>query len=460
MDCRNGSGPWANVVERVRSDLPGIAWPAVPGTEAAGILALQFQLERSQWLAPERLREHQFRQLDALLRHAHATVPYYLECWRDAYDPAAPLTPERFARLPLLARGDVQRNREALRSALPPPAHGSIRETRSTGSTGMPVRVLKTELTELVWRSFVLREHSWHRRDLAGKLAAIRHASSPAERNGWGAATDATVATGRAVTLPIATDVPAQLDWLQAHQPDYLLTYPTNLAELARQSLARGIRLPGLREARTMGERLPQETRDLCRAAWGVAVIDMYTANEVGYIALQCPEHEHYHVQAEGVMVEVLDAQGTPCGPGEIGRVVVTVLHNFAMPLIRYEVGDYAMPGPPCPCGRGLPVLARIMGRSRNMLRLPGGVTRWPGVPMRALTALAPLRQFRLVQYSLTGIEVQLVTDRPLAGDEEDALRDTVRARLQYPFDVRFARVERIERGPGYKFEDFVCEVP
>jgi phenylacetate-coenzyme A ligase PaaK-like adenylate-forming protein len=61
--------------------------------------------------------------------------------------------------------------------------------------------------------------------------------------------------------------------------------------------------------------------------------------------------------------VEVLDEEGRPCAPGETGRVVATSLNNFAMPLIRYETGDTAEVGAPCPCGRGLPVLTRIMGR-------------------------------------------------------------------------------------------------
>jgi phenylacetate-CoA ligase len=442
-----------------RSAAPGISWPAIPGEEASALLALQFQLERTQWLPPERLLELQFRQLDVLLRHAWDTVPYYRERWRGLYEPGSQLTAGTFDRLPLLSRRDLQGHFETLASTALPAAHGSTGETRTSGSIGMPVRVLKTELNELLWRAFTLRDHHWHRRNLGGKLAAIRRGVEAAEGSGWGISTDSVMTTGALATLPVGTDVRTQLEWLEKQRPDYLLTYPTNLAELARQSLARGIRLPGLREARTMGEKLQQETRDLCREAWGVAVIDMYSANEVGYIALQCPAHEHYHVQAEGVLVEVLDEQGTSCNPGEIGRIVLTPLHSFALPLVRYDVGDYAEVGAPCPCGRGLPVLARIMGRSRNMLRLPDGGTLWPGVPLRALTELAPLKQFRLVQHSLTGIEVQVVTERPLTGNEEAALRDTLHARLHYPFDVRFARVDRIERGAEYKFEDFVCQV-
>src|SRR5262249_57510260 len=107
-------------------------------------------------------------------------------------------------------------------------------------------------------------------------------------------------------------------------------------------------------------------------------------------------------VQSENLLLEVLDERGRPCGPGETGRVVVTTLHNFAMPLIRYAIGDYATVGPPCPCGRGLPVLTRIMGRARNMLTLPDGKQIWPYFAGENLSGLAPTRQYQLVQTSRT----------------------------------------------------------
>jgi phenylacetate-CoA ligase len=443
----------------LRSSVPGIAWPAIPGPEAAQMLALQFQLERSQWLPPDELRELQFRQLEVLLSHTYKTVPYYRERWAGAYDPGSALTAGAFADLPLLSRRDLQGHSEALCSTQPPAAHGQGGFTRTSGSTGMPARVLKTALTELLWQVFLLREHSWHRRDLGGKLATIRQGVPEAEGSGWGPATDALLTTGRAATLPVGTDVLTQLAWLEKQRPDYLLTHPTNLAELARQSLKRGIRLPGLREVRTRGEMLPQETRDLCREAWGVAVVDAYSANEVGYIALQCPDHEHYHVQSEGVLVEVLDEQGAECKPGEVGRVIVTMLHNFAMPLVRYEIGDYAEPGLPCPCGRGLPVLRRIMGRVRNVLILANGERFWPSFATHDVDKIAPIRQYQFVQKEYDLVEARLVTAGPLSGQQEEELRRHFLARLPAGFQLRLVYCDEIPRSAGGKFEYFISEV-
>jgi phenylacetate-CoA ligase len=130
-----------------------------------------------------------------------------------------------------------------------------------------------------------------------------------------------------------------------------------------------------LSQVSTLSEIVDPVLRDDCAQAWGAAVCDVYSCEELGMIAIQCPEHPHYHVQSESVFVEVLNERGEACAPGETGRVVATDLHNFALPLVRYEVGDYAEVGAACPCGRGLPVLSRIMGRQRNMLTLPSGDT-------------------------------------------------------------------------------------
>src|SRR3546814_11153852 len=88
--------------------------------------------------------------------------------------------------------------------------------------------------------------------------------------------------------------------------------------------------------------------------------------------------HEVYHAQSENVLLEVVDDDGRPCGPGETGRVLITSLHNFATPLIRYELGDYAEVGSPCACGRGLPVIKQVLGRKRNRLILSDGRSGFP----------------------------------------------------------------------------------
>ncbi|MBI3223122.1 MAG: phenylacetate--CoA ligase family protein [Nitrosomonadales bacterium] len=444
-----------------KSTIKEIGWPAIPSAQGAASLALQLQLEHSQWWSAQAIAQQQFRQLSALLLHAAATVPFYRERLQSAgYDPVREsITPARWRTLPRLRREDIQSAGDALMSGRVPAAHGRLFEHFTSGSTGRPIHAYGTELTHFFWLGLTLRDHLWHKRDLSGKLASIRSKVSEEPRQGWGPATDAAFASGPSVTLNIQADLDSQLQWLIQHNPDYLLSHPSNLAALARHCIERHIRLPRLREVRSFGEALGPDLRRLCREAWNVPLVDSYSTEEVGYIALQCPEHQHYHVQAENLLVEVLDDQGQPCPPGEIGKVVVTTLHNFAMPLLRYEIGDYAEVGEPCPCGRGLPVLKRIMGRQRNLVTLPDGRQHWPSFPGSLWLSVAPIRQFQLVQKSLQQIEVRIVADRPLTADEETRLGALLNQQFGYPFHLVFNHVGQIERKPNCKFEDFISEL-
>ncbi|MGP1678943.1 MAG: phenylacetate--CoA ligase family protein, partial [Burkholderiales bacterium] len=340
-----------------------------------------------------------------------------------------------------------------------PQAHGGWYESETSGSTGSPITYYATGLTQLFWRACTLRDHVWHRRDLSGKLAAIRPNVQTGQSEGWGPATDVAFTTGPCVLLKLPADMDAQLDWLQAQAPQYLISTASNVCWLARRSLERGIELPSLIEARSYGAVIPDGGRAAVRRAWDVALVDLYTAEEVGYIALQCPQHEHYHVQSENLMVEILDEAGRPCAPGAIGRVVVTTLHNFAMPLLRYALGDYAEAGEPCPCGRGLPVIRRILGRERNILSLPDGRRHWPSFPSGKWAHAAPVRQLQMVQKTTEDIVLRVVAARALTQAERQDLIAALQACLGYPFRMTIDEVQEIPRMASHKYEDFVSEI-
>jgi phenylacetate-CoA ligase len=433
-------------------------WPALPSGDGAIVLSLLEQIEHAQWLPPDALRERQLRQLDGLLKHAHATVPFYKAHWGSAYDAAQPLTPERLDALPAITRRELQSRSADLRSTAPPPEHGPTGEAGSGGATGIPVRVLKTQLTSLFAMAFQMRDHVWHRRDMGGKLATVRSRADEGTHPGWGNATHATIHSGPSVVRTVGTDTASLLQWLVDERADCLTTYPSLVAELARLSLEQHIRLPGLREVRTFGEVLTPETRVLCRDAWGVPVTDSYSSDETGPIALQCPEHEHYHVHSEGVLLEVLDDDGRACAPGVTGRVVITVLHNFAMPLIRYELGDYATLGEACPCGRGLPVLQHIAGRSRNMLVTADGKRYWPLFSGSSIGDL-PVSQYQLVQKDYDVIEARIVTPAPLSPAQEETLRRGFLQTLPEGIRLTVTYHAAIARSPSGKFEDFISEL-
>jgi len=165
------------------------------------------------------------------------------------------------------------------------------------------------------------------------------------------------------------------------------------------------------------------------------------------------------HIQSENVLVEILDARDQPCAPGQTGRLVITCLHNFATPLIRYEIGDHATVGPPCPCGRGLPVLAEILGRTRNMLVFESGEQRWPNVGLLRFRDIAPVQQCQTIQKSHTQLHVRLVVESPLTHKQEEKLIALIQSSLGFPFEIELEYLPEIPRSKSGKYEVFRCEV-
>jgi phenylacetate-CoA ligase len=327
--------------------------------------------------------------------------------------------------------------------------------------------VQATELAAFFWNVSLIREHLWHRRDFAAKLVAIRNLRHGAGaypdghvNPGWNKLLDATFGSSPMPVLRVDTPMAEQAEWLVRQNPDYLLTFPSNAEALARHCIAHDIDVPRLREVRCFGEVLGPRAAQVCRDAWDAKVTDVYSSEELGYIAPQCPEAGRYHVQSELVLVEVLDEEGQACAPGRVGEVVATRLHNFATPLVRYALGDYAEVGSPCACGRGLPVLNRIMGRTRNMLRLPDGGRLWPSFGDAGYAEIAPISQFQFAQTAPERIEMRVVAARALTAAEETALARLVRDRLRRPFEIVVRRCDAIPRDAGNKYEDFRCELP
>jgi phenylacetate-CoA ligase len=424
--------------------LEGARFPAVAGTQAAALLAVQQQLAQTQYWPAEALRAAQFAQIDALLAHIDRFVPHYgISLRRAGVKAGEPITAEAWARVPILTRRAVQEAGDRLHAREVPRSHGELSAFTTSGTSGMPVRVLTTKLHHFYWQSFQLRDELWRRRDLSRKILGIRRDEARIDFSpgahvrrlpDWGPPVSVVYPTGPAVMLDYRSTVAEQVEVIRAERPGYLVAYPSLLLELLRHCRAHGVGFPGLLGVQTVREALAPETHALCREVLGLDITDTYSCAEAGTLAVQCPEHGAYHLQQESALIEVLRDDGGACSPGEIGRVVITPLHNFAMPLVRYELGDLAEMGEPCACGRTLPVIARIVGRARDMLALPGGGRRYPYYGHNAMMAIDAIRQHQVAQTSLEDIEIRLVVARPLTAAEEDEIRQAAHEGLGGPF--------------------------
>ncbi len=449
----------------LKSDIQGLIWPPLPDWRGALIVSFLQQFECSQWWSAEQLEACQFKQIKLLVEHFRNTSPYYRERLgqSDAKN-IKEMSRETFHSLPILTRDDFQNAGECLYSEHPPASHGAIDQFTTSGSTGKPVTIRGTALSEAVhWAAFI-RNDTWHERDFSKTFAHVQayrdktYGQYPQgeQLNSWNEAFQ----TGPLVRLNVATtSLQNQLEWLKRKQPAYIMSFPSNLEALARLCKLDGETFPWLDNISTIGEQLSPAQRQLMVEAWNVPICETYGCAEATYIAFQSPENERLLVQSESVYVEILDAFNQPCDIGQKGRVVVTALHNFATPIIRYEVGDLAVWGEPDE-HRGLPVIDYVLGRSRNAIRLPEGEQSFPLRWCEDMGRLAPICQWQLIQKSYTKMELKLVTRRPLSDKEETAVVAAFMQTLGENFNISPRYVDEIPRAASGKYEEFRCEIP
>lgn len=427
-------------------------------TTQGQLLARAMQmLEATQWQSCEEITALQYRKLAVLAQHCKNNSHQFRARLQGAGLKAEDLaSPDGLARLPLLSRRDLQRA-EDLFCADVPQAHLPTYETTTSGSTGEPVRVRRTTYSQLDWLATTMREHLWHGHDFSTPFCAIR-ANIPGlvRLENWGAPAALLRVTGPALGIPITTDIATQAALIREFEPRTLLIYPSNLGALAQYCDANGIRFEYLKKILAIGETLSPDVRSRAETTFRAEISDVYSSQEAGNIALQCPQSGLYHVMAENLIVEIVDANGAAVEQGKTGRVVLTDLNNFATPLIRYDIGDYAEAGPACPCGRGLPTLKRILGRERNLILMPDGTRHWPLVGFHKFREIAPIIQYQMIQHDLEHIELRLVVERPLTLQEESSLTSHVQTSLGHPFALSLSYFDsRIPSDANGKFEEF-----
>lgn len=420
------------------------------------------------------LQAYQNQALSDLFNHACRYSPF----WRDrvgkaAYQiaqqaghewsqPAQParITPANVQQLlhamPTLTRENLQQNFDAMRARPPEMAPERIITASTSGSTGSPVRVEKDDpVYGLFYAATSWLESQWHQRDPRKKIAVTLMNTAQGTRESWGGAFEVMGYRGASVSRGLLRgDVADHLDWLLAEQPAYLKCTAAVAAELAELALQRGDSLR-LEQILSLSERVGTHQRAICQRAFGASIADRYSCEEVGWLAIQCPSQRNLHVTSGTVLLEILDDNNQPCAAGVPGRVVVTSLHSFAMPLIRYELGDLAEWGSPCACGVSLPVIGALRGRIRRRVRFADGSTRVMPFLGDELGALPAIRQFRILQQPDLTLQLQVVTHSPLTDADLSQIRRIFDDNALGELQLVITRVDRIDWPAGRKREEF-----
>ncbi len=438
----------------------GLIFPLQERLKGHSTVAVRRALEESQWWSAVQLRELQLRRLRSLLEHAAGEVPYYRALLQRLH-----LTPADFRelsdlqKLPFLTKPLIRANQDVLKSER---AQGLAR-FNTGGSSGEP----------LIF--FIGRERVSH--DVAAKWRATRwwgvDIGDP-EIVVWGSP----IELGTQDRMRLLRDGLLRTRLLAAFEmserkldefiatirrtrPRMLFGYPSALAHIAQRARERGLRMDdlGIRVAFVTSERLYDHQREAIEAAFGCPVANGYGGRDAGFIAHACLEG-NMHITAEDIIVEIIDPQGQVLPAGQAGEIVVTHLATSDYPFIRYRTGDIGvLSEATCPCGRGLPLLKSIEGRSTDFVIARDGTVMHGLALIYIVRDIPGVAQFKIVQESLDHTRFLLVTTPVFDPACISTIEQAARERLGAGVRVEVEQVPEIPVEASGKFRYVISRV-
>lgn len=430
------------------------------------------RLNSWQWLLPEEMEKLQKARLAELLKHAGQYVPYYAELFKELgiNEGAGGIRVEHFAQLPLLDKAAIRANFERLKAA--DLSNRKWFYNTSGGSTGEPVQLIQDAAYREWGTAVKLLCDLWTGYSIGQSKVVL-----------WGSERD--LFTGREpINVALARKLRNEV-WLNTfaldpvrirqyiatinhRRPVQILAYVESIYEMARLMERESITVHSPQAIMTSAGTLYPEMRTAIEKAFVAPVFSRYGSREVGDIACECAEHLGLHVFAPTHYVELIGPDGKSVEPGELGEVVVTSLTNYAMPLIRYRIGDMASwAAEPCRCGRGLPLLATVNGRTNSLIRTRNRTfdsvaisTLFYFKDSAALEVFASFSKFRFIQKSVSLMEVLIVVVDP---DSWASEREMLHQKLVRAFgpevEIRIREVDEIAPSASGKYSYIVSEL-
>ena len=417
------------------------------------------QLEQSQWWTSDQFKVLQEQNLSPLIKHhAKNSSHFSMRLAAQGLTPNSVLTIKGLQRLKPFGKREIQAAGGNFAAKVIPQNHLPLGEAQTSGSTGQPVKLPKGRLTTLYWNAHVVRDHQWWGREYTGKLASIRAGFNEyMEADTWGGPVPVLYGSGPAIALPVAMAIDKQLEHLEQFQPNIMIVHAGVLTGFVSEWERKGFTLPELKHVKNVGETVHDSLRERLRAVSGLEIEDNYSCSEVGSIAIQCPTSGLFHIMHENLIVEIINADGTPTGVGEIGRVVITDLYNSAAPMIRYDIGDHAEVGPECTCGRHGTTLKRIMGRDRGLFTRADGSRFWPQANQYKMSKYVKLLQWQIIQHAVDDVEYKMVVETAPTAEQKAAMEQVLGDAMGFPEQVRVTVFEGSIPTPNGKYEETIC---
>lgn len=419
-----------------------------------GLVYHLVKLLKNQWLTKQELEQLQQRKLQRIIKHAYERVSYYRKLFNSVgIKPEDIRSKEDLRYMPITSRTRIQSlpTKEIIAQGV---RLCDCHHIKTSGSTGIPLEVIKTEkeyqLSNLVMmRSFLANGYR-----LIDKQVVV---VSPRDayrywfqylgllRQNWISAFD---------------NPDSQIRQLRQARPGFIWGFPSSLRGIAEEMTKKHIEDISLRGLATGGELLDLRTRQIIQSAFRLKIVDLYSCHECGNIAWECDRHEGYHINIDSLVVEIAN-NGKSARPGERGEVLITSLDSYAMPLIRYRIKDTGVGGESlCSCGRGLPLLRRIEGRTDDQVVLSNDTIVSPFELLHSLKVISGILQFRVIQKKIDQFVLQLKIEQNFTKGTVIRKARTEMARiLGHQSDIEIQIVDEIPRDPSGKVRSVISSV-
>ena len=438
----------------------GVLFPLHERLKQHDSVARRRQLEQSQWWPIERLENYRLERLRAFLKQVAERVPYYRAQFAEAgFDPSSITSVSDLARLPLLGKAEIRANVEALKAD----GHGPLTRYNTGGSSGEPLvffmgKGRKSHDVAAKWRAT-----RWWDVDIGDREMVVW--GSPVELGAQDRIRQLRDSLMRSRLLPAFEMSSENLDRfvseIASFRPAMLFGYPSSLSVIAEHARSCGMRMDdlGIKVAFVTSERLYDHQREQISSVFGCPVANGYGARDAGFIAHACPQGT-LHICAEDLIVEVIGADGQPVAEGEPGELVVTHMATEDFPFIRYRTGDVGAIGPAnCSCGRTLPALRELHGRSTDFVVAKDGTLMHGLALIYTVRDLHGVAQFKIVQQSLDRTDVVIV--RGPGWDESGAqrIRSDFARRLGEDVHIGIEYVDEIAPEKSGKYRYVISKV-
>lgn len=324
-----------------------------------------------QWLPPAALKTLQMRKLRHLLQHVVAEVPYYRQMFKKhALETGQIQGLDDLSRIPLLHKEDIQRCKPNLVAKTADPKR--LKPSQTGGSTGKGIQFYLDADKQAAMVAARLRGNTWIRNDDPFVRSVYLWAMSKSKANKvrWWQWAKSRAAGSLWLDLWQLNrhTVEDYVKRINRFNPRVLIGYSSALYMMALLMEEKGLRIRAPIAVISTAEVLTPKMRHYLSKTLSPVIFNRYGCREVGLLAMTC-DHGHFHLNADQLIIEVVDDDGFPVKAGEEGKVVITDLHNYSMPFIRYVIEDIAVKSNgQCSCGRGLPLLQQVTGRTGDVL--------------------------------------------------------------------------------------------